>query len=506
MRHLCYLWLALILAACSPNQDPDRLTLGGPFEFTSQDPSRDGYLYTRLQVAQTLLEVDAQGQLLPGLAERWQTSGDGLTWHFALHDDVRFHDGAPFDAEAAAHAIRIALNKPGVIRAAPITEVSVESPTRLAIHLSSPYSPLGAVMAHYTTAMLSPGSYDASGEVTWMQGTGPYKIESFDPPHRLGVIRFDGYWGELAHIERAVYLTGHRAESRALQVMAGQTDIIYTLDPASLALLRRREDVHVHSDTIPRTIQIKLDSGHPYLAERAAREALSLALDREGIASRILRVPGGETNQLIPPSLADWRIDTLAPIKRDLPRARELLASLGWQAAGDGVLQRDGKRFALRLITYADRPELFVVATAIQAQLQEIGVALDVSVVNSSGIPSGHHDGTLQLALIARNYGNVADPLSLLQADYGNGGNGDWGAMGWHDEELPALLKTLQAEPDPDRYRHGARRVAEILAEELPVIPVLFYTQQTAVSARVRGFTFDPYERNYRIAEMSFVP
>ncbi|TLX59117.1 ABC transporter substrate-binding protein [Stutzerimonas nosocomialis] len=506
MKPLCCLLLVLVLAACSPNQDPNQLTLGGPFEFTSQDPSRDGYLYTRLQVAQTLVEVDDEGRLLPGLAERWQTHEEGLLWRFQLREGVRFHDGSPLDAEAAAQAVRQALAKPGVIRAAPIAEVIAEGPSSLAIRLTSPYSPLGAVMAHYTTAILAPASYDARGQVRWMLGTGPYRLAEFDPPHRLGVVRFDGYWGKPANIERAVYLTGHRAESRALQVMAGQTDIIYTLDPASLDLLRRRDDVRVHSDTVPRTIQIKLDASHPFLAERDAREALSLALDREGIASRILRVPGGEANQLIPPSLSLWHLDALPPIGRDLSRARALLAGLGWRAGGDGILQRDGQRFAMSLVTYADRPELFVVATAIQAQLREIGVALDVSVVNSSGIPSGHHDGSLQLALVARNYGNVADPLSLLQADYGDRGNGDWGAMGWHNEELPALLRALQAEPDPARYRQGARRVAQILAEELPVIPVLFYTQQTAVSARVRGFSFDPYERNYRIADMSFAP
>lgn len=506
MRHLCYLLMALMLVACSPNQDPDRLTLGGPFEFTSQDPSRDGFIYTRLQVAQTLLEVDDYGQLLPGLAEHWQVDADGLSWHFQLRQGVRFHDGTALDAETAAHALRIALAKPGVIRPAPITEFIAESPTRLVVRLSSPYSPLGAVMAHYSTAILAPGSYGPKGEVSWMQGTGPYRMEHFDPPHRVGVVRFDDYWGTPAIIERAVYLTGHRAESRALQVMAGQTDIIYTLDPASLERLRRRDDVALHSATLPRTLQIKLNAGHPFLAERAAREALSLALDRDGIARRILRVPGGEANQLIPPSLGDWHLDRLSPIPRDLPRARELLAGLGWRMAGDGVLQRAGERFALRLITYADRPELFVVATAIQAQLREIGVALEVSVVNSSDIPAGHHDGSLQLALVARNYANVADPLSLLQADYGDGGNGDWGAMGWHNAELPVLLQALQAEPDAARYRQGSRRVAAILARELPVIPVLFYTQQTAVSGRVRGFTFDPYERNYRIAEMSFAP
>ncbi len=506
MRFLLLLLLATMLAACSPNQDPHQLSISGPFEFTSQDPSRDGYLYTRLQVAETLLEVDAQGQLLPGLATSWSQSDDGRVWRFSLREGVRFHDAAPLNAAAVVQALQVAQGKPGVLAAAPVEAFEAEAEHRVVVRLSRPYNPLGAVLAHYTTAILSPASYGAEGQISRLQGTGPYQVERFDPPHRLGVVRFADYWGTPATIERAVYLTGHRAESRALQVMAGQTDIVYTLDPASLDLLRRRDDVRVHSHTIPRTIQLKLNLADPLLAEHDTRLALSLAIDRSGLTNGVLRVPGGEANQLVPPSLGDWHLNDLPAAQRDLSRARALLAAQGWQAGADGLLQRNGTPFRLRLMTYADRPELFQLATAIQAQWRELGVDLQVTVVNSSDIPAGHHNGTLQVALIARNYGNIADPLGLLLADYGDGGNGDWGAMGWHNDELPALLLAQQGERDAARYHARAQRVAQILADELPLIPVLYYTQQTAVSARVRGFSFDPYERNYRIAEMSFSP
>lgn len=506
VRFLLLLLLATTLAACSPNQDPHQLSISGPFEFTSQDPSRDGYLYTRLQVAETLLEVDAQGQLLPGLATAWSQSDDGRVWRFILREGVRFHDGTALNAAAVVQALQVAQSKPGVLAAAPVEAFEAEDERTLRVRLSRPYNPLGAVLAHYTTAILSPGSYDAEGLVSRLQGTGPYQVERFDPPHRLGVVRFAGYWGAPATIERAVYLTGHRAESRALQVMAGQTDIVYTLDPASLDLLRRRDDVRVHSHTIPRTIQLKLNLADPLLAERDTRLALSLAIDRSGLTNGVLRVPDGEANQLVPPSLGDWHLSGLPVAQRDLPRARALLAGQGWQAGADGLLQRNGEPFRLRLMTYADRPELFQLATAIQAQWRELGVDLQVSVVNSSDIPAGHHNGTLQVALIARNYGNIADPLGLLLADYGDGGSGDWGAMGWHNDELPALLLAQQGERDAAHYHARAQRVAQILVDQLPLIPVLYYTQQTAVSARVQGFSFDPYERNYRIAEMSFSP
>jgi len=496
--------VAVLLAGCAPGPDREVLTLGGPIEFTSQDPARDGFVYTRMQVAETLVEVDTAGRLLPGLATDWQVSADGLVWTFTLRPNVRFHDGTAMDAEAVVHSLRMALEKPGVVSSAPIIEVRVAGERAIRVTLATPYRLLPAVLAHFSSVVLAPASFTDQAQVGWMYGTGPYRVARFDPPHRLEVTRFDDYWGEPAHIASALYLTGHRAESRALQVMAGQTDIIYTLDPASLDLLNRQGHVRVYSDTIPRTLQIKLNAGHPALAERDARLALSLALDRSGIVGRVIRVPGTEANQLVPPFLADWHVAELPAIPHDPERARGLLAGLGWQTGSDSILVRDGQRFRLEMITYADRPELIVIATAVQAQWRNIGVELTVAVVNSSAVPRRHLDGTLETALVARNYGNVADPLGVFVADFGADGNGEWGAMGWHNAHIPVLLERLLATTDASVYRDGAQQVARILAAELPVIPLAFYTQQTAVTDRMVNFSFDPYERNYRIAEMRF--
>lgn len=503
MRNFSLLMGFLIgLVGCQPNQDPNTLNISGPFEFNSQDPSRTGYVYTRLQVAETLLEVAPDGRLLPGLAEHWSVEDQGLRWRFQLRAHVRFHDGSLLKAETAAQSLEIARRKPGILHSLPIVQVQAEDPLTLSIQLSRPYKPLPAVLAHFSAVILSPSSYTEAGQVRWMQGTGPYRLTEFTPPHRLVVERFEGYWGRAAQIPRVLYLTGHRAESRALQIMAGQTDIIYTLDPASLDLLRRRQDVQVHSELIPRTIQIKLNAGHPFLKDPRARQALSLALDRTKIATHILRVSGSEANQLIPPLLKDWYLPELAPIAQDLKRAQALMQQLGWQPDAEGILYRNGQRFQLRMITYADRPELLVIGTAIQAQLRALGVDMSLGIVNSSGIPAAHHDGSLELALIARNYGNVADPLSLLALDFGQQGNGDWGGMNWNNAIVPKWLQELEAETEAEVYRLKARQVAQLLADELPAIPVLFYTQQTAVSRRVKHFSFDPYERNYHLSDM----
>ena len=86
--------------------------------------------------------------------------------------------------------------------------------------------------------------------------------------------------------------------------------------------------------------------------------------------------------------------------------------------------------------TFPDRPELPLLATALQAQWKAVGVELKVAVGNSSEIPAGHQDGSLQLGLYARNYALVPDPLVTLLGDLAPAG-ADWGVMNWHS---PACL------------------------------------------------------------------
>ncbi|RZL99216.1 MAG: ABC transporter substrate-binding protein, partial [Variovorax sp.] len=174
----------------------------------------------------------------------------------------------------------------------------------------------------------------------------------------------------------------------------------------------------------------------------------------------------------------------------------------GWRTASDGLRDPGGQPLRLSLRTFVDRPELPVIATALQAQWREAGIAVRVVIGNSGDVPIGHRDGSLQLALAARNYATVPDPTGTLAQDFGPRG-GDWGAMGWHDDALVAALAELQrGTPTPARAAALRARVAATLQDGLPVIPVAWYRQQVAVGDRLDGVSLDPLERSYRLTRM----
>lgn len=498
----CVCLSSIPLAQAEPNRS-NTLSIAGSLEFTNIDPSSNGYLFTRMQVTETLLSVSPKGELLPGLAKSYQVSDDHKTWRFTLEKNVTFHDGKAMNAKAVVNSLQVAWQKHGPLKRAPIEKIEAIGNDQIAIILTQPYRSLAAILAHYSTVIVSPSAYDEAGKLNQLYGTGPYKVLTLAPPHKLTVEKFDHYWNKPANIQYATYLTGHRAESRALQATSGQADIAFELSPTSVMRMKMQPQIKVHEYSIPRTLVLKLNAGDPLLNTKDIRRALSLAINRQGIATGVLRTPGAEIDQLLPAAIGDWYLPQYAKPNYDQEKAQQLLAKQGWKKDSQGILTRDGKSFELTLITYADRPELTSVATALQDQWRQIGVKLNINITNSSAIPAGHNDGSLQVALMARNYGVIADPLAVLSNDFSPQG-GDWGAMNWHDNKLSDLFNTLNLTNDKTKYRQLAQQASKHIYQGYALLPIASYTQRIAVNTRIKGFTFDPYERDFKLNQMTF--
>lgn len=164
-------------------------------------------------------------------------------------------------------------------------------------------------------------------------------------------------------------------------------------------------------------------------------------------------------------------------------------------------MEKDGERFSVTMLTYASWPELPPLATALQAQLRQVGIDVRVSVGNSSEIPARHQDGTLEMGLISRLYSIVPDPVGTLLQDYGPGGS-DWGSMGWDNKEMQAIVDQLAATSDPAVRAPLQKRAVEILQEELPSIPVTWSELAIVSSKRIAGVEVDPLEVNYGLSSI----
>lgn len=496
--------LAMTACGASPGSAPQEgqtLRVAGPFEVHSLDPTADGEIFTRLQVSETLVTSDLQGELVPGLATAWKTSSDHTQWEFELVQGATFHDGSALTPRSVVSALeKVAAQSASPLADVPIAEIRPAA-SAVVFELEQPSLTLPAVLTHYSTAVLAPSSYDAQGKVTQVLGTGPYRVKKVELPASIETARFDKWRGKPPAIQGVRFQAVGRAESRALMAVSNQADVVFGLEPAGRLRVQSSDSARMESSLQPRTILLKVNAGHPVLSDVRVRRALSLALDREAMAGAVLRERELAATQLLPPSLTAWHPVDVEPLAHDREKARELLAAARWMPDTDGTLRRDGKALQLTLLTYPDRPELPALATAIQGALAEIGVRLKVEVSNSSEVPAGQADGSLELALIAKHFALVSDPLVDVAAVFAPAG-ADWGVMNWKSPAVSGAIEELLAGASGVEAERARETVVRTAHEELPLIPVAWYRMNAAVSNRVDGFAMDPLETTWRITDL----
>ncbi|WP_430472684.1 ABC transporter substrate-binding protein [Thalassospira lucentensis] len=479
------------------------LDIASPLEISGLEPAKSGYIFSRMQAAETLFTVNKDGQLVPMLARDSHVSEDGLVWDIAIRDGVLFHDGTSMTAKIVADDLNRAFARPGVLNRAPITAIEAQG-DEVVITLSEPFSMLPAFLAHYSTIILAPSAFDATGEITAIVGTGAFKVDEVTPPLRVEMTAFDQWWNGRAGIEKVSYLAVSRGETRAMMAQSGDADLVLSLLPVAVNQLSNNSEVNVNVATIPRTRLLKIDAAKPFFDEVIERQALSLAINRAAIASVVMRNPDLAATQMFPPSIVGWNNADIPAFEFNPQKARDLLTKAGWVEGTDGILEKDGKRFSVTVRTYASWPDLPLIATALQSQLRAVGIHLEISVGSYTEIPSGHADGSLEVALITRSFSMVPDPLATVMTDYGPGG-ADWGAMNWNNAKAADLLTELGRTSDKAARADMQHELTAILQDELPTIPLVWSELAVSSSAKLENLFVDPFEQNYYLSDLRWV-
>lgn len=478
------------------------LSVVSPWEYTSDDPADTGYIHTRMGVAETLVGVEPDGRLVGGVAESWSVAADRLTWRFRIRGGALFHDGSPVTPEAVARSLRTAFVGES-LSSVPLEGIATEGDAVL-IRTKTPFAPLPAFLVDYAGIILAPSAYGPDGKVRQIVATGPYRLAKVDGRTVLELERFDGYWGPKAAIARARHTAVPNGETRANIALAGDADLVFTLAPQAVARIGAGGQAKVESLTIPRLRFITLNGGLPQFEDVRVRRALSLGIDRAGIAAGILRHPASAATQLLPPVLAEWHNPALPPLRTDTAAARTLLDEAGWHAGPDGIRARNGVRLAAKMLVPANRPELPVVATAVQAQLRAIGLEMAIEAVQVSAIPDAVRDGTMQMALIARTYVNVPDPVATIIPDYTRE-RSVWGTLNWpRRDQMRARTDEYVASFDAARRAVLRQEITALIHDDMPVIPVSWFEHTVAVSRRVGTVVVDPFETRYLLDRMTW--
>ncbi len=346
---------AFALATAVPAQ-AQSLTMAVGAQVTSLDPHyhalSPNYAVATM-IFDALTQFDSEARLQPGLAESWKPVGETV-WEFKLRPGVKFHNGNPFTAEDVAFTIArvpAVLNSPSsyAIYTRAIERVEVVDPVTVRFHTRAPYPLLPTDLAQ--VAILDRETHEGastddfnSGKVAI--GTGPFRYVSFRSGDRLELTRNDGYWGDKPHWQQVHYRILPNDATRTAALLAGDVDFIDQVPTSDLATLRRSDRVRIAEKDGLRIIFLALDHQHPQgsplitgndgkplpanpLHDLRVRRALSIAIDRPAIASRVMEGTAQPSGQFLPPR-AFGAIPDLGAPRTDAEAAKKLLAEAGY--------------------------------------------------------------------------------------------------------------------------------------------------------------------------------
>ncbi len=473
---------------------PDRpLVVVSAWEASGMDPVTSGFIFTRMGCLETLLTSDRKGGMEPRLATGWDVSENGCTWTFHLRKGVVFHDGTPLTGNVAAASLNRTLAKGGLFKGTPVTAFSGNG-MDLVVTTETPFSALPAYLLHYSAALSAPSAFDEKGNAVNVVGTGFYRMTSYQEGRIVDFEAFEDYWGEKAAIAKARYFAVPNPETRVLLAESGEGDIVVDISSEAADRLRANPNLSVTSQPLPRVRLLALNSALPFFSNAELRKALSLLMDRESIATALLKNPKAAATQLFP-EVASWHNENLAPLEYDPSKARAILRQEGWIPNDKGILTKDGQPLAFEILTYASRPDLPLIAEVLQQSLRNEGILVTVRVEKSGMIAECQKDGSLQSAFMARNFGSVADPIGTVITDFGpEKGRGGWGAMNWSSHSFDEAVKRYLNTFDAEGQEELRQKMTDILQRELPIVPIAWYDNHVAVSEKVRGIQLDPSE------------
>lgn len=478
---LCAPFLILPAGALAQDDARDVLRFATSFEILNLDPIQEGYWMQEFGVGELLMQFRADGQFHPWLLESIE-SRDELSWVMQVRRGVTFQNGKPMSGAAVLAAIEHQMaNSSGARGSFPDdARFTLTGEYEITFTTSEPFPALPGLLAQETVFVIYDAeTVEAAGaDVASLAGqgiyTGPYEIAAHDG-QRLTLERYEDYWqGEPAMAGVTVdYMSDTNA--RLLAVQNGEVDIALFMPIAVKGVVEQTPGLHFNYDTpSSNSYSTFLNLEAEPFEDARVRLAFSKALDYAEIADEVFQGVFEPANSFYGP-VFPWAD---ANVATDVAEAERLLDEAGWIMGADGMRYRDGEPLELEIVYNPGVTDLIALGTALQAQLSEIGMGVNITQVPDTyaayetldwdaGI---HNQGT----------GGNGIPETFLRRYLASDGDRNYG--GYANAEIDALAEELGRTVDPARRDAILARVQEIVIDEDPYALILVFSRLAVVT------------------------
>ena len=444
---------------------------------------------------------DETTQIVPALAERWENSDDGLKWTFRLRPAVVFHDGTPCNGQAVKvsferliqpdHALAFEKARPYQSSYKMIRAVESPDEATVVFHLHHPSAILLANLAMFPASIVSPAALREHGPgfAEHPVGTGPFRFVRWTRDQQLVCAANDDYYGGRPQIDHLVWVPVKENATRVQRLARGEVHVAENLTPVELDSLATNPRLAVQEQMGMNVAYLTMQLESPPLDNPQVRRAIYMAIDKQTLIKVGYAGHALPAVTMVPPDM--WaHTEELDVPAYDPAAAKALLASTAAESGFPLPL-----RLSLAVMNQA-RPYLAQPA-AIAGYVKDALGAVGIEVAIEQRDVNQHFDhlmaGQHQLGLAGWNSDN-SDPDNFLYSllDPDNAVTPGNNLSRYRSPRFHELMLAGQRELDEDKRLAIYREAQQLVAEDLPVVPLVHTKLRAAHAKEVKGFRLHP--------------
>ncbi len=452
------------------------LTNSGPGEYPVMDMVYSG-----------LTRIGLNNTPIPDLASSWQGNAEATVFTFNLREGVRFHDGTPFTSRDVVATYEAILNPDIPASANSVLDMvdRVEAPddTTVRFILKTPYADLPTSTAHANARILSAAalSGDLRDLETRVNGTGPFKLETYDSARITRLVRNDNYFiPDRPYLDAVEMHLFPDLAAETTNFLSGDVDVMLTVQQADFARIAAAAGVNALRVPSGRYVNVVMRFDQPPFNDVRVRKALAMSIDRQLLVDIVLEGLGRPAHDNILSPEFKYRIDT-PEVPYDPAAARALLAQAGY---GDGI--------KIDLVA-SNRPAIRAqVAIAIKQMALPAGFDINVETMpHDTYLANVWRKGKFYMAYWGMQPTEDATFNLLLTS------NAAYEDSGWNNAAFDALVARGRCTTVESERADAYARAQELMLRDIPYIIPFYEDALTASGKGVVDWTINPINRYF---------
>jgi peptide/nickel transport system substrate-binding protein len=439
-----------------------------------------GSIHVMSQISEALFRTNPKGEVEPWLVSKVEQSPDHLTWTFKLQPGVEFSDGRPLTAADVVFSLeKLRVSEVWTSMFEPITSVKATSPTTVVVKTDRPVANLETELSVYGAGIV-PKNYGGESVKEFAGapiGTGPFELASWKRGEALTLTANPHYWrkGEPL-LEKVVFDKVPEDTGRVAQLHGGQLDLIAQPPWSQISSLEGDPDLHVGTFAKSYSAYVILNLRKAPFDDPRMREAVDLALDREGIVKAAYNGYAETAGSFFAPSLR-YHDASIKPPAQNVQKAKQLVAEAD---AG-------GSPPSLTMLLLAGETAITSSAQIIQQDLEAVGIKVELQPLDEAAIINTLAEGKFDLSLLLYS-SDIVDPSE--QVGFYSTTEGVF--SGAKTDQIAKLGAEASGEFDEAKAGSIYDHIQQQINAEKGIVMFAYYPYVWAMQSNVAGFQLSP--------------